>query len=69
MPLVQKLERPDLTLTFVGRGDADRVTRDLKPGEVRLRARSESHDEAAALMPQSPGEAREVGEALARLAR
>ena len=49
MPLVQKLERADLTLSFVGPDDADRVTRDLKPGEVRLRARTDSHDEAAAL--------------------
>lgn len=69
MPLVQKLERADLTLSFVGPDDADRVTRDLKPGEVRLRARTDSHDEAAALAPASPDEAREVGAALARLAR
>ncbi|MCD0177450.1 leucyl aminopeptidase family protein, partial [Deinococcus sp. 14RED07] len=54
MPLVQKLERADLTLSFVGPDDADRVTRDLKPGEVRLRARRDSHDEAAALAPASP---------------
>ncbi|WP_291428051.1 hypothetical protein [Deinococcus sp.] len=34
-PPAHTLERPDLTLTFVGPGDADRVTRALKPGEVR----------------------------------
>ncbi|MCD0163536.1 hypothetical protein IHN63_19785, partial [Deinococcus sp. 6YEL10] len=49
MPLVQKLERADLTLSFVGPDDADRVTRDLKPGEVRLRARSDSPSQSPPL--------------------
>lgn len=70
MKPVQSLERPDLKLSFV---EADAVSartlRDLKPGELRLSARTEEHDEAVAIRPASAAQAREIGSALAVLAR
>jgi leucyl aminopeptidase len=71
MQLVDSLERADLSLTFMG-PDADhpeRLTRGLKAGEVRLLSRAEDGDTALALAPADAQEAREVGAALAKLAR
>ncbi|SEI85790.1 leucyl aminopeptidase [Deinococcus reticulitermitis] len=64
------LTAPDLTLHFVS-PDAppSRLTRALKPGEVRLAGRGEDQDEAVALAPQDAAQAREIGRALAGLAR
>ena len=68
MPLVNFMDAADLTLSFVT-PDGSRLTRDLSGGEVRLTARHEDGDQAAALRPGSAAEAREVGAALMRLAR
>ncbi|WP_418514447.1 M17 family metallopeptidase [Deinococcus sp. RM] len=68
MPLVNFMDAADLTLSFVT-PDGGRLTRDLNGGEVRLTARHEDGDQAAALHPGSAAEAREVGAALVRLAR
>ncbi|RJF72169.1 leucyl aminopeptidase family protein [Deinococcus cavernae] len=69
MQIVKSLERADLKLSFVN-ADATqaRTLRDLQPGQVRLTARLDGHDEAVALAPQDAAEAREIGVALANLA-
>lgn len=72
MHLIPTLHRADLTLSFLTDDPArpdDRRTRDLKPGEVRLIARTPTGDEAVALTPTDASEARDTGAALARLAR
>ncbi|MBB5377126.1 leucyl aminopeptidase [Deinococcus metalli] len=71
MPLNSTLERADLTLSFLGgRQDVpERLTRDLKADEVRLVSRTADGDSALALEPQDAAQARELGIALAKLAR
>ncbi|WP_221090577.1 M17 family metallopeptidase [Deinococcus aquaedulcis] len=69
MSLVKRLERADLSLVLAGPEQLGRLTQDLKAGEVRLLARTEDGDEALALAPTSAQEARELGAALAGLAR
>ncbi|WP_019585957.1 M17 family metallopeptidase [Deinococcus apachensis] len=71
MQLVNELARADLTLTFLEEGRVDvpeRITRDLKPGTVRLLTRAEEGDEAVALPPPDAAQARELGTALVKLA-
>lgn len=69
MQLVNQLERADLKLSFVN-ADATqaRTLRDLKPGQVRLTARSDELDEAVAITPENATEAREIGVALTNMA-
>jgi leucyl aminopeptidase len=69
------LEQADLTLTFLAEGQTDgqpglpaQVTRDLKPGVVRLLSRGEGGDVAVALSPSDAAEARDLGAALVKLA-
>ncbi|AIZ44399.1 leucyl aminopeptidase [Deinococcus radiopugnans] len=71
MQLVDSLERADLSLTFAGTGAGhpERLTRGLEAGEVRLISRGEDGDAALALTPENPQDARELGAALAKLAR
>ncbi|OLV19284.1 M17 family metallopeptidase [Deinococcus marmoris] len=76
MQLVDSLERPDLSLTFAGTGAdwtgknwPERLTRGLEAGEVRLISRGENGDTALALAPADAQDARELGAALAKLAR
>ena len=70
MQLTTQPQSPDLTLHFAASTDtAGRLGRGLKPGEVRLSTRGEESDEALALAPTSAADAREVGRALAELAR
>ena len=70
MHLTTQPSSPDLTLHFAASTDAaGRVGQGLKPGELRLLARHEAHDGALALAPTTPADAREVGRALAKLAR
>ncbi|GGM10762.1 leucyl aminopeptidase [Deinococcus aerophilus] len=68
---MDSLERADLSLTFMGPDAAhpERLTRGLKAGEVRLLSRGADGDGALALTPADAQEAREVGAALAKLAR
>ncbi|GBF05123.1 leucyl aminopeptidase, pepB [Deinococcus aerius] len=71
MQFVNEPERADLTLTFLGEGRAEvpeRITRDLKPGMVRLLTRGGEGDGAVALPPSNAAQARELGAALAKLA-
>lgn len=70
MQLVDRLDAADLTLSFVTQDSAlpERLTRGLKPGEVRLTRRGETGDEALALAPTSAAEARDLGAALSKLA-
>ncbi|WP_027459524.1 M17 family metallopeptidase [Deinococcus murrayi] len=60
----------DLTLTFVTPEAAEqlRAARALKPGKVALLSRGEAGDVAAALTPEDPAQAREVGAAFVKLA-
>ncbi|PTA67299.1 M17 family metallopeptidase [Deinococcus arcticus] len=69
MSLVNRLERADLSLVFAAPEHPGRLTQGLKPGEVRLLARTAAGDEAVALAPGSAQQARELGAALAGLAR
>ncbi|MFK7602275.1 M17 family metallopeptidase [Deinococcus sp. SM5_A1] len=71
MQLVDSLERTDLSLTFAGTGAdwPERLTRGLEAGEVRLISRGENGDTALALAPADAQDARELGAALAKLAR
>ncbi|MFC6659009.1 hypothetical protein [Deinococcus multiflagellatus] len=69
MSLVKTLERADLALVWAGPEQTERLTQGLKAGEVRLLARTEDGDEAVALAPASAREARDLGAALAGLAR
>ena len=70
MQLTTQPQSPDLTLHFAASTDAaGRLGRGLKPGEVRLSTRGEESDDALALAPSSAADAREVGRALAGLAR
>jgi leucyl aminopeptidase len=71
MQLVNSLERTDLSLTFTNTGPAqpERLTRGLDAGEVRLISRGADGDAALALAPSTAQEARELGEALAKLVR
>ena len=62
------MDAADLTLSFVT-PDGGRLTRDLNGGEVRLTARHEDGDQAAAQRPTSAAEAREVGAALMQIGR
>lgn len=62
------MDAADLTLSFVT-PDGSRLTRDLKPGEVRLSTRGAQGDEAVALAPGSAAEARDLGSAVMTLAR
>ncbi|GAA5533288.1 leucyl aminopeptidase family protein [Deinococcus aluminii] len=71
MQLMTGLEQADLTLTFLPGEAADlpaQVTRNLKPGAVRLLSRGAEGDVAVALPPTDAAEARELGEALVKLA-
>ncbi|WP_043801229.1 M17 family metallopeptidase [Deinococcus gobiensis] len=70
MQLTDRLDAADLTLAFVTQDAAlsGRLTRGLKPGEVRLIRRGETGDEALALAPTGAAEARDLGAALSRLA-
>lgn len=58
-----------LTVVFSAAGYPERLTRDLEPGELRLLARQDSADVALALEPQDAAQARDLGAALAKLAR
>ncbi len=71
MQLVDSLERADLSLTFMtgGTDHPERLRRDLTAGEVRLLSRGEDGDTALARAPENAQEARELGAALAKLAR
>ncbi len=71
MQLVDLLEHPDLSLAFTGTGAdwPDRLTRGLDAGEVRLVSRGADGDAALALAPESAQDARNLGMALAKLAR
>ncbi|CAM3278792.1 leucyl aminopeptidase family protein [Deinococcus saxicola] len=76
MQLVDSLGRPDLSLTFAGTGAdwmggawPERLTRGLEAGKVRLISRGENGDTALALPPADAQDARELGTALAKLAR
>ncbi|KQR08893.1 leucyl aminopeptidase family protein [Deinococcus sp. Leaf326] len=70
MQLTDRLDAADLTLSFVTQDSAlpERLTRGLKPGEVRLTRRGENGDEALALFPTAAAEARDLGAALSKLA-
>jgi leucyl aminopeptidase len=70
MQLTDRLDAADLTLSFVTQDSAlpERLTRGLKPGEVRLTRRGENGDEALALSPTAAAEARDLGAALSKLA-
>ncbi|EYB67312.1 Leucyl aminopeptidase [Deinococcus phoenicis] len=68
---MDRLERADLTLTFLGEAQADvptQVTQKLNAGAVRLLSRGEAGDVAVALPPSNAAEARELGTALVKLA-
>ncbi|QFP76203.1 leucyl aminopeptidase family protein [Deinococcus sp. AJ005] len=71
MQIVDSLERPALSLTFAGTGAdwPERLTRGLEAGEVRLISRGENGDTALAIAPADAQDARELGAALAKLAR
>ncbi|SMB94908.1 M17 family metallopeptidase [Deinococcus hopiensis] len=71
MQLTTVLDTPGLTLTFLKEdqpGLPPQVVRDLKPGRVRLLARGMEGDIAVALPPAHAAEARELGQALVKLA-
>ncbi|MFC4426143.1 M17 family metallopeptidase [Deinococcus navajonensis] len=69
MQLNSELAQADLTLSFTAASLPDRLTRDLNPGELRLIARGDAGDTALALPPEDAAQARELGAALAKLAR
>ncbi|GGK22504.1 leucyl aminopeptidase [Deinococcus malanensis] len=62
------VEHSELSVVFSGEAFSERLTRGLKPGEVRLVARTAQGDEALALPPTDATEARELGAAIAKLA-
>ncbi|GAA5512609.1 cytosol aminopeptidase [Deinococcus carri] len=71
MQLVNGQERADLTLKFLAPEQADvpaQVTRNLRPGQVRLLSRGAEGDVAVALPPADAAQARDVGAALVGLA-
>lgn len=71
MHLTNGLGRADLTLKFLEQDLAalpPQVTRDLKPGAVRLLSRGAEGDVAVALPPQDAAQARELGTALVKVA-
>lgn len=63
------MEHSELSVVFSGEAFPGRLTRGLKPGEVRLAARTAQGDEALALLPSDTTQARELGAAIAKLAR
>lgn len=69
MQLTNALAGTDLSLSFSAANYPERLTRDLKPGEVRLVGRGANGDEALALPPSDTAQARELGAGLAKLAR
>ncbi|MFC4637540.1 M17 family metallopeptidase [Deinococcus hohokamensis] len=69
MQLHSELAQADLTLTFTAGGLPERLTGGLGPGEVRLISRGEAGDTALALPPEDAAQARDLGAALAGLAR
>ncbi|MBB5233572.1 M17 family metallopeptidase [Deinococcus budaensis] len=72
MQLTNGLGRADLTLKFLGEAEEAalpaQVTRDLKPGAVRLLSRGAEGDVAVALAPADAAQARELGAALVKVA-